>query len=168
MLVFGWTKPFKACSDLPVLELLALQVNSTEAENQTGKSRHGSSFAKDFHVQFDSHVRFSILLFHAGLCDEEDCKNNQICEYSSTGTSNCTCASGFYGVKCEGTVHQHVAGGRAGRGADWVFLKRRRTIPQEFGAVPWKRLLWRWIIVIIKTDTASPSLLQDPAAWCCV
>lgn len=81
------------------------------------------------------------MLFHAALCDEEDCKNNQICEYTSTGTSNCTCASGFYGVKCEGTVHQLIAGGWAGRGADRVFLKRSCAIPQEFGAVPWKRLL---------------------------
>lgn len=47
------------------------------------------------------------------------------------------------------------------------YLKRSCAIPQEFGALPWKRLLWWWIIVIIKTDTASPSLLQEPVAWCC-
>lgn len=48
------------------------------------------------------------------------------------------------------------------------YLKRSCAIPQEFGALPWKRLLlWWWIIVIIKTDTASPSLLREPVAWCC-
>lgn len=48
-----------------------LQVNSTEAENQTAS------------------------------CEEEDCKKQQICEYSSSGIYNCTCAPGYYGDKCE-------------------------------------------------------------------
>ncbi|XP_047442765.1 sushi, nidogen and EGF-like domain-containing protein 1 isoform X2 [Mugil cephalus] len=52
-------------------ELVALQVNSTEAVNQTA------------------------------LCEEEDCKKNQICEDTSSGVRNCTCAPGFYGDKCE-------------------------------------------------------------------
>uniref|UniRef100_A0A665UQD8 Sushi, nidogen and EGF-like domain-containing protein 1 n=1 Tax=Echeneis naucrates TaxID=173247 RepID=A0A665UQD8_ECHNA len=52
-------------------ELVILQVNSTEVENQTA------------------------------LCAEEDCKKHQICEYTSSGLSNCTCAPGFYGDKCE-------------------------------------------------------------------
>uniref|UniRef100_I3KT48 Sushi, nidogen and EGF like domains 1 n=1 Tax=Oreochromis niloticus TaxID=8128 RepID=I3KT48_ORENI len=34
-------------------------------------------------------------------CEELDCKKNQICEYTSSGIYNCTCAPGFYGDKCE-------------------------------------------------------------------
>lgn len=101
----------------------------------------------------------------AALC--EDCKKQQICEYGASGTYNCTCAPGYYGDKCEGIVHsprfeaylqaaEQVASSRLG------YLKRSCAIPQEFGALPWKRLLWWWIIVIIKTDTASPSLLREP------
>ncbi|XP_020488730.2 sushi, nidogen and EGF-like domain-containing protein 1 isoform X1 [Labrus bergylta] len=52
-------------------ELVVLQVNSTEAENQTAP------------------------------CEEEDCKKHQICELTSSGIYNCTCAAGFYGDKCE-------------------------------------------------------------------
>uniref|UniRef100_A0A3P8TUL4 Sushi, nidogen and EGF-like domain-containing protein 1 n=1 Tax=Amphiprion percula TaxID=161767 RepID=A0A3P8TUL4_AMPPE len=52
-------------------ELVALQANSTEAENQTA------------------------------LCEDEDCKKHQICEHTSSGIYNCTCAPGFYGDKCE-------------------------------------------------------------------
>ncbi|XP_069006982.1 sushi, nidogen and EGF-like domain-containing protein 1 isoform X4 [Embiotoca jacksoni] len=52
-------------------ELVAPQVNSTEAENQTAS------------------------------CVEDDCKKHQICEHTSSGSHNCTCAPGFYGDKCE-------------------------------------------------------------------
>ncbi|XP_055363642.1 sushi, nidogen and EGF-like domain-containing protein 1 isoform X2 [Betta splendens] len=52
-------------------ELLVLQVNSTEAENQTA------------------------------LCGEDDCKAPRICEYASSGVYSCRCAPGFYGDKCE-------------------------------------------------------------------
>lgn len=54
----GWTKPFKVCSHLPVSELLVLQVNSTEAENQTGKSKFcfSSSFARNVNMVFHSHT----------------------------------------------------------------------------------------------------------------
>ncbi|KAE8294410.1 Sushi, nidogen and EGF-like domain-containing protein 1 [Larimichthys crocea] len=50
---------------------LVLEVNSTEAENQTAP------------------------------CEDDDCKKQQICEHTSSGISNCTCAAGFYGDKCE-------------------------------------------------------------------
>ncbi|XP_029988085.1 sushi, nidogen and EGF-like domain-containing protein 1 isoform X2 [Sphaeramia orbicularis] len=52
-------------------ELMVLQVNSTEEGNQTAS------------------------------CDEENCKKNQICEFTSSEIYNCTCAPGFYGDKCE-------------------------------------------------------------------
>ncbi|XP_028259487.1 sushi, nidogen and EGF-like domain-containing protein 1 isoform X2 [Parambassis ranga] len=52
-------------------ELVVLEVNSTAQDNQTA------------------------------LCKEDDCQNHQICEYTSSGSYNCTCAPGFYGDKCE-------------------------------------------------------------------
>lgn len=103
----GWTKPIKVCSHLPVSELPVLQVNSTEAENQTGKSSSASAQALPESLTWCSTLTpqpavLFHMLFCAASCDEEDCKKNQICEYTSTGVSNCTCASGFYGDKCEG------------------------------------------------------------------
>ncbi|XP_029904625.1 sushi, nidogen and EGF-like domain-containing protein 1 [Myripristis murdjan] len=52
-------------------ELVVLQVNSTQAENQTV------------------------------LCEGDDCKEHQNCEYTSSGIYNCTCSPGYYGDKCE-------------------------------------------------------------------
>nr|XP_020465574.1 sushi, nidogen and EGF-like domain-containing protein 1 isoform X2 [Monopterus albus] len=52
-------------------ELVVLRFNSSETENQTA------------------------------LCEEEDCKKHQICDYTSLGVYTCTCAPGFYGDKCE-------------------------------------------------------------------
>lgn len=103
--------PLKACSCLPLSELVVLQVNSTEAENQTGKSKssYSSSSAKYLHLQFVSHTPRCHAFTQTASCEEEDCKKNQICEYTSSGVSNCTCAPGFYGDKCEGISHSAPA-----------------------------------------------------------
>nr|XP_057928912.1 sushi, nidogen and EGF-like domain-containing protein 1 isoform X3 [Doryrhamphus excisus] len=34
-------------------------------------------------------------------CDGEDCKNHQMCEYTSSGAYQCTCAPGYFGDTCE-------------------------------------------------------------------
>ncbi|XP_031586368.1 sushi, nidogen and EGF-like domain-containing protein 1 [Oreochromis aureus] len=68
---FTCTCPAAFTGTLCETELLPLQINPTEAENQTAS------------------------------CEELDCKKNQICEYTSSGIYNCTCAPGFYGDKCE-------------------------------------------------------------------
>ncbi|XP_068447252.1 sushi, nidogen and EGF-like domain-containing protein 1 isoform X3 [Clinocottus analis] len=52
-------------------ELVVLQVNSTEAENQTA------------------------------ACQEDDCMEHRICEDAGSGAYNCTCSPGFYGDECE-------------------------------------------------------------------
>ncbi|XP_056132458.1 LOW QUALITY PROTEIN: sushi, nidogen and EGF-like domain-containing protein 1 [Lampris incognitus] len=52
-------------------EFIVLQVNSSQAENQTVS------------------------------CEGEDCEKHQICEYTSPGFYNCTCTPGYYGDKCE-------------------------------------------------------------------
>lgn len=39
-IVIWMNQPFKSPSNLPLSELVTLQVNSTEAENQTGKSKY--------------------------------------------------------------------------------------------------------------------------------
>ncbi|KAM9385652.1 sushi, nidogen and EGF-like domain-containing protein 1 [Pholidichthys leucotaenia] len=52
-------------------ELVLPQVNSTHAENQTAS------------------------------CGQQNCNEHQICEHTSLGTYNCTCAPGFYGDHCE-------------------------------------------------------------------
>uniref|UniRef100_A0A671W0Q0 Sushi, nidogen and EGF like domains 1 n=1 Tax=Sparus aurata TaxID=8175 RepID=A0A671W0Q0_SPAAU len=57
--------------------------------------------AKYLHLLFVSHTPHCHALTHTASCEEEDCKKNQICEYTSSGVSNCTCAPGFYGDKCE-------------------------------------------------------------------
>lgn len=128
------------------------------------------------HAVWFLHLSLSLCFFffffpYAAPCEDEDCKKQQICEHTSSGISNCTCAAGFYGDKCEGIVRLAPADcslQAAGQVESRLgYLKRSCAIPQEFGALPWKRLLWWWIIVIIKTDTASPSLLREPVAWCC-
>ncbi|XP_026013617.1 sushi, nidogen and EGF-like domain-containing protein 1 isoform X2 [Astatotilapia calliptera] len=68
---FTCTCPAAFTGTLCETELLPVQVNPTEAENQTAS------------------------------CEELDCKKNQICEYTSSGIYNCTCAPGFYGDNCE-------------------------------------------------------------------
>lgn len=62
-------------------------------------------------------------LFHAASCDEDDCQKNQICEQTSAGSVNCTCAPGFYGDKCEGSVPAgaEVWGWGGGRGAELCY-----------------------------------------------
>uniref|UniRef100_A0A3P9BQA7 Sushi, nidogen and EGF like domains 1 n=1 Tax=Maylandia zebra TaxID=106582 RepID=A0A3P9BQA7_9CICH len=44
---------------------------------------------------------FTGTLCETASCEELDCKKNQICEYTSSGIYNCTCAPGFYGDNCE-------------------------------------------------------------------
>ncbi len=116
---------FKACSCLPLSELVVLQVNSTEAENQTGKSKYSYSFAKCSHIRFDSYTAACHAFLYAASCEEEDCKKHQICEHTGSGISNCTCAPGFYGDKCEGIGHLARltlrAGSWAGREQTGVF-----------------------------------------------
>lgn len=118
---------FKARFFLPLPELLVLQDNSTEAENQTGKSKYiySDSFAYCFHIKFDIYTAVCCAFPHLASCEEEDCKKHQICEYTSSGISNCTCAPGFYGDKCEGIVHLArltlTAGSWAGREQTVVF-----------------------------------------------
>ncbi|XP_006790497.1 sushi, nidogen and EGF-like domain-containing protein 1 isoform X1 [Neolamprologus brichardi] len=68
---FTCTCPAAFTGTLCETELLPLQVNPTEAENQTAS------------------------------CEELDCKKNQICEYTILGIYNCTCVPGFYGDNCE-------------------------------------------------------------------
>lgn len=165
--------PFKACSCLPLSELVVLQVNSTEAENQTGKSKssHSSSSAKYLHLQFVSHTphchafyTYSVV-WGGRLQEEPDLWIHQLGSLQLHMCSRLlrrqvwryfTLRPGWCSLQAAGQVESRLG-----------YLKRSCAIPQEFGALPWKRLLWWWIIVIIKTDTASPSLLREPVAWCC-
>lgn len=167
-----WIKPFQARSCLPLSELVVLQVNSTDAENQTGKSKYSSScsFAKYFHLQFDPHISachaFYIcsLMQRGRLQGEPDLWIHQLGNLQLHMCSRLlwwqmwrywTLGPGWRSLQAAGQVESRPG-----------YLKRSSAIPQEFGALPWKRLLWWWIIVIIKTDTASPSLLREPVAWC--
>uniref|UniRef100_A0A3B4VL62 Sushi, nidogen and EGF-like domain-containing protein 1 n=1 Tax=Seriola dumerili TaxID=41447 RepID=A0A3B4VL62_SERDU len=68
---------------------------------ERGFSQPRGNFARIFHMQFDSYTTSCPAFPSAALCEEEDCKKHQICEYTSSGLYNCTCAPGFYGDKCE-------------------------------------------------------------------
>ncbi|CAL8273332.1 unnamed protein product [Arctogadus glacialis] len=57
-------------------ETLAVQVNSTQADNQTE------------------------------ACAGEDCGKRQTCDQTSEGAVNCTCSPGFYGDSCEASFHR--------------------------------------------------------------
>lgn len=108
---------------------MTLQVNSTEAENQTGKSKYSYSFAKIFHIHTLILSPHPVPAFpSAALCEEENCKKNQICEYTSSGLYNCTCAPGFYGDNCEGIVH--LAGLTATAGS-WAGREQTRVFEEE-------------------------------------
>uniref|UniRef100_A0A3P8UNW3 Sushi, nidogen and EGF-like domain-containing protein 1 n=1 Tax=Cynoglossus semilaevis TaxID=244447 RepID=A0A3P8UNW3_CYNSE len=72
-------------------ELMELHSNSTDTKNQTD------------------------------LCEDGNCTRNQICEFTDSGTYNCTCAPGFYGDQCEGTTHlKKKIGGVCIRSYGWV------------------------------------------------
>lgn len=68
----GWTKAFKACSDLPLLELLVLQVNSSEAENQTGKSKYS-------YIELCQRFSQTVWFSHLGLPCFSLCFSTQPC-----------------------------------------------------------------------------------------
>lgn len=151
LLLFGGTKPFKTRSCLPLSELV-LEVNSTEAENQTGKSKYSLQLKPNISTRRLILTPQPVTVFffwfffpYAAPCEDEDCKKQQICEHTSSGISNCTCAAGFYGDKCEGIVRLAPADcslQAAGQVESRLgYLKRSCAIPQEFGALPWKRLL---------------------------